>query len=111
MEKVYERALLKELGFRGIQAIAQTSFAINYKGQYVGEYFADVLVEDVLIVELKCVERLANEHTAQFLNYLRASGETACLLFNFQRPKVEWKRIIHGYQDPEAFVSAADEHR
>jgi GxxExxY protein len=99
LEKVYERALLKELDLREIHATAQVSFAVNYKGQYVGEYFADILVEDVLVVELKCVERLANEHTAQCLNYLRASGRTVCLLVNFQKPKVEWKRIVLGYQD------------
>jgi len=102
LEKVYERALLRELALRGIFAIAQASFAVVYKGQSVGEYFADILVEDVLVVELKCVERLASEHTAQCLNYLRASGRTVCLLVNFQRPKVEWKRIVLGYHDPEA---------
>ncbi len=96
LEKVYRRALLKELSLRGIRATAEASFAINYKGHSVGEYFADILVEDELVVELKCVERLANEHTAQCLNYLRASGRTLCLLVNFQKPKAEWKRIIHG---------------
>jgi GxxExxY protein len=99
---VYERALLRELGFRGIRATAQASFAVTYKGHPVGDYFADILVEDVLVVELKCVERLANEHTAQCLNYLRASGRTLCLLINFQKPKVEWKRIVRGFQIPEA---------
>jgi GxxExxY protein len=102
LEKVYERALLRELALRGISAIAQASFAVVYKGQSVGEYFADVLVEDVLVVELKCVERLANEHTAQCLNYLRASGRTVCLLVNFQKPKVEWKRIVHAYRDQQS---------
>jgi GxxExxY protein len=70
---------------------------VAYKGHSVGEYFADILVEDVLVVELKCVERLANEHTAQCLNYLRASGLAVCLLVNFQKPKVEWKRIVLGF--------------
>jgi len=101
LEKVYERALLRELALRGISATAQASFAIAYKGQYVGEYFADILVENV-VVELKCAERLANEHTAQCLNYLRASGKTVCLLVNFQKPKVEWKRIVQGYQDHQS---------
>jgi GxxExxY protein len=96
LEKVYQRALLKELRLRGIRATAEASFAISYKDHCVGEYFADILVEDELVVELKCVERLANEHTAQCLNYLRASCRTLCLLVNFQKPKVEWKRIIHG---------------
>ena len=99
LEKVYERALLKELVLRGMRAKAQVSFPVSYKGQIVGEYFADLVVEDVLVVELKCVERLANEHTAQCLNYLRASGRTVCLLVNFQRPKVEWKRIVLGAED------------
>ena len=96
LEKVYERAVLRELDFRGIRTAAQASFTVSYKGQSVGEYFADILVEDVLVVELKCVERLGNEHTAQCLNYLRASGRRVCLLVNFQRPKVEWKRIVLG---------------
>ena len=101
LEKVYERALLKELGLRGIRATAQASFAVTYKGHSVGEYCADILVEDVLVVELKCVERLANEHTAQCLNYLRASGRTLCLLVNFQKPKVQWKRVVHGFEIPD----------
>jgi GxxExxY protein len=94
LEKVYERALLRELALRDIRAVAQASFAVSYKGQSVGEYFADILVEDVLVVELKCVEHLGNEHTAQCLNYLRASARRVCLLVNFQKPKVEWKRIV-----------------
>ena len=61
LEKVYERALLKEFALRGISAVAQASFTVVYKGQSVGEYCTDILVEDVLVVELKCVERLANE--------------------------------------------------
>ena len=100
LEKVYERALLRELAIRGIRATAQASLAVTYKGHHVGEYFADVLVEDLLVVELKCVDRLGNEHTAQCLNYLRASGLGLCLLINFQKSKVEWKRIIHGFQIP-----------
>jgi GxxExxY protein len=96
LEKVYERALLTELVLRGIRATAQASFTVTYKGQYVGEYFADILVEDVLVLELKCVDRLAKEHMAQCLNYLRASGRTVCLLVNFQKPKVEWKRLVYG---------------
>ena len=99
LEKVYERALLRELGIRGIRAEAEASFSVTYKGHVVGEYFADLVVEDALVVELKCVERLASEHTAQCINYLRASGRTVCLLVNFQKPKVEWKRIVRGFGD------------
>lgn len=72
---------------------------MNYKGHSVGEYFADLVVEDALIVELKCVERLANEHMAQCINYMRACGLSICLLVNFQRPQVEWKRVVYGFRD------------
>ena len=101
LEKVYERALPRELTLRGIRVKAQVSFSVMYKGACVGEYYADILVEDVLVVELKCVDRFANEHTAQCLNYLRASGRSVCLLVNFQKPKVEWRRIVNGFQVPE----------
>src|SRR5262249_49063167 len=98
LEKVYQRALLHELRLRGIRAAAEVSFPVTYKGHGVGEYFADMLVEDVLLIELKCAESLFQEHTAQCLNYLRASGRTLCLLVNFQKPKVQWKRIVYGFE-------------
>jgi GxxExxY protein len=94
LEKVYERALIRELILRGVSAKSQVSFPVCYKGQYVGEYVADLVVEETLIVELKCVDRLANEHLAQCINYLKASGLRVALLINFQRPKVEWKRVL-----------------
>ncbi len=94
LEKVYERALLRELCMRGLRAVAQPSFAVMYKGQCVGQFYADILVEDILVLELKCADRLAPEHTAQCLNYLRASGKKLCLLINFQRSTLEWKRLI-----------------
>lgn len=97
LEKVYQRALLIELRLRGLRATSEGSFPVKYKGHPVGEYFSDILVEDILVVELKCVERLGNEHMAQCLNYLRASGLALCLLVNFQRPKAEWKRIVSGF--------------
>ena len=94
LEKVYERALLKELRLRGMTAVSQASFPVTYKGECIGEYFSDLLVEGEIVIELKCVERLSNEHMAQCLNYLRASGRSWCLLVNFQRPKVEWRRVV-----------------
>ena len=68
LEKVYERALVRELGEQGIRVQSQVPFSVFYKGHCVGEYFADILVEGELVVELKCVERLTGEHTAQCLN-------------------------------------------
>src|ERR1700733_8649117 len=72
LEKVYQRALLHEFRLRDIRARAEVPFTVTYKGHGVGEYFADILVEDVLVIELKCADRLSNEHTAQCLNCLRA---------------------------------------
>jgi GxxExxY protein len=94
LEKVYERALIRELMLRGISAKAQVSFPVCYKGQYIGEYVADLVVEEKLIVELKCVDRLGNDHLAQCINYLKASRLPVALLINFQRPRVEWKRVL-----------------
>ena len=102
LEKVYHRALLTELGLRGLRVTAEASFTVTYKSHSVGEYLAGLRVEDVLVIELKCVERLSGEHTAQCINYLRASGRTVCLLVNFQKPKVEWKRIVHRFPDSQA---------
>jgi GxxExxY protein len=94
LEKVYERALIHELALRGVPAKAQVSFPISYKGKYLGEYAADLVVDEKVIVELKCVDRFANEHLAQCINYLKASRLTVALLINFQKPKVEWKRVL-----------------
>jgi GxxExxY protein len=98
LEKVCERALLTEFRLRGIRAASQVPVPVTYKGYPSGDYFVDVLVEDDLILELKSVERLCSEHTAQCLNYLRATGKTVCLLINFNKPRVEWKRIVRGFE-------------
>jgi GxxExxY protein len=94
LEKVYERALLKELTLRGLIAIAQAHLSVDYKGECVGDYYPDILVEDAIIVELKCVDCLAPEHMAQCLNYLRASQKRVCLLLNFQKPRLQYKRLV-----------------
>ncbi len=62
------------------------------------ENLADILVEDQLVIELKCGDLFASEHIAQALNYLKVSGRTLCLPINFQKPKVQWKRIVLGFQ-------------
>ena len=94
LEKVYERALTRELGLRGLKVRSQAAFPVAYKGQCIGEYMADLLVEERFIVKLKCVDGFANEHLAQCVNYLKASGIKLALLVNFQRPRVEWKRVV-----------------
>jgi GxxExxY protein len=71
LEKVYERALMKELTLRGIPARPQVPYRIVYKGHTIAEYIADLVVDDRLLVEIKCVNTLAKEHLAQSLNYLK----------------------------------------
>jgi len=95
LEKVYQRALVNELTRRGVRALPQAAFSVQYKGDSVGEYFADIVVEDRLVVEIKCVDHFSGEHTAQCINYLKASGLKLALLVNFQKPRVEWKRVVH----------------
>lgn len=94
LQKVYERALLRELKLRRINARSQARIPVVYKAQCIGEYIADIVVEDAVLVELKCVDRFAPEHLAQCLNYLKASRLKLCLLINFQKPTLTWKRII-----------------
>jgi len=93
LEKLYERALVSELTLRGIGVVTQAVYPVAYKGQIIGEYRPDLVIENILIVELKCVDRFAPTHLAQCLSYLHASGLTLALLLNFQHPKVECRRI------------------
>ena len=95
LEKVYERALARELAMRGLSLRTQATFPVTYKGYCVGDYAADLVVEDRLLIELKCVDSFTNQHLAQCINYLRASGLNLALLINFQKPKVEWRRVFY----------------
>jgi GxxExxY protein len=93
LEKVYENSLAIALRERGINVKQQEPVTVYYHGQKVGIYFADLLVNDLVIVEVKSVQRLAEEHQAQTLNYLKATGLEVGLLVNFG-PKPEFKRKI-----------------
>jgi GxxExxY protein len=94
LEKIYENALLLELRKRGLKAESQVPIKVLYKGNTVGDYSADILVEEKVIVELKTVEALDNVHEAQLLNYLKATGIQVGLLVNFKHPKAEIKRMV-----------------
>jgi len=93
LEKVYENALVHELTKLGLKVRQQTPIKVYYAGQLVGEYFADLAVEDCVIVELKAAESLRPEHAAQLINYLKATDVEVGLLFNFG-PKPEFARKI-----------------
>ena len=103
LEKVYEKALIIELRRRGLRAESQVPLKVIYKKEVVGEYFADILVEGKIIVEIKAVKHLLKEHQAQLLNYLRATGIQVGLLVNFTKNKAEIKRMVldlpEGQQD------------
>ena len=94
LEKVYENALLIELQKRGLKAESQVPLTVTYKGETVGEYFADIVVEDAVIIELKAVEKLQKIHEAQVLNYLKTTGFKTGLLVNFKYPKADIKRLV-----------------
>jgi len=94
LEKVYENALLIELKNRGLRTESQVSITVSYKDNVVGEYLADLLVEDKVIVELKTVENLDKLHQAQLLNYLKATGLHVGLLVNFKHKKADIKRMV-----------------
>jgi len=91
LEKVYENAMEIALTDLGLKVQQQAKIIVHFQGQVVGEYFADLLIENVVIVELKAVSRLLTEHEAQLLNYLRATPYEVGLLLNFG-PKPDFRR-------------------
>lgn len=93
LESVYEKALMVVLSEKGIKAKNQVPLKVGFHGQIIGEFFADMVVEDRILVELKEVKALAVEHQAQTLNYLRASGLPVALLVNFGKSKLEYRRF------------------
>jgi GxxExxY protein len=95
LEKVYENALVIELKKIGLFVTQQASVKVFYDGIRVGDYFADIVVNDLVILELKAAEAMKNEHIAQLTNYLKATDNEVGLLLNFGR-KPEFKRIILG---------------
>jgi len=93
LEKVYENALAIELRRLGLRVECQRPITVYYRGHVVGEYFADIVVEGTIILELKAVRTLSKEHEAQLLNYLNATDYEVGLLLNFG-PKAEIRRKV-----------------
>jgi GxxExxY protein len=94
LEKVYENALVHDLRKNGLEVKQQQAIIIKYDNVVVGEYVADLLVENQILVELKACKALEDIHFAQCINYLKATGLRICLLLNFGTPKIQVKRII-----------------
>lgn len=97
LEKVYENALVHELRKTGVRVLQQYPIQVHYDGVVVGDYLADILVEESLLIELKTVKAFDNVHLAQCLNYLKATGLRLCLLMNFGKAKVEVRRVVNNY--------------
>jgi len=91
LEKVYENTMMIEFKKKGIIAIAQAPIKVLYEGEVVGEYYADIMVEDKTIIEIKASNNVAGENEAQLLNYLKASNIEVGWLLNFA-PKPEVRR-------------------
>ncbi len=94
LERIYRKAMAYELDLRALAVREEAPFDVIYKGKNVGKYYSDIVVENKVIVELKAIERLSSAHVGQVLNYLKSSGLRVALLFNFGKPKVEYRRIL-----------------
>ncbi len=106
VESVYQNALLITLRQKGLQAEGQVPLSVTFRGQTIGQFVVDIVVEGRVLVELKAARQLAPDHVAQTLNYLHAAGIDVGLLVNFGNPKLEYRRLHRRMrrtdrQDPE----------
>jgi len=94
LEKVYENAMAIELGKAGLNVLQQAPLQVTYVGSIVGEYFADLIVEEKIVLELKAVLHILPVHEVQLVNYLKATGLEIGLLINFANKRVEVRRKV-----------------
>jgi GxxExxY protein len=97
LEKVYENALAYELRKCGFDVQQQYFVTVRYDGVIVGEYIADIIIDEEILVEIKAIKSFDDVHLAQCLNYLKATGMNICLLLNFGTSRVEVKRVVHNF--------------
>ena len=93
LEKVYENALTHELRASDVRVDQQVPIKVRYDGVIVGDYVADLIVENTVLIEIKATKGIDNVHLAQCINYLKATGLEICLLLNFGTPKIQIKRF------------------
>lgn len=89
---------------KGLSVLAEQAFEVSFRNHKIGKYIPDLIVENLVIVELKCCKVLLPEHQAQLINYLKASEKPVGLLVNFGNPKLEYKRLHH----PEKFIETEE---
>jgi GxxExxY protein len=94
LEKVYENALMVLFERESIPARQQAAVDVYFQERVIGQYFADILVDNKMILELKTVDSITNVHKAQVLNYLRATGLRLGLILNFAKPRLTYRRIV-----------------
>jgi GxxExxY protein len=94
LEKVYENALMVLFRKEGIAAKQQTPIKVNFEGELVGEYYADILVDEKIILELKTADKIVDIHRAQILHYLRATGIKLGMILNFGNKNFEYERLV-----------------
>lgn len=97
LESVYEKALLIALRDKQLDAESQVPLSVMFRNEKVGEFYADILVEDKILLELKAARTIAPEHQAQLINYLKATGLEVGLLVNFGPTKLEYRRLHGGF--------------
>ena len=103
LESVYEKAMMIALADTGLSVQSQKPVEVLFRGEPVGDFYADLLVEERVVVELKSVKTLVPEHEAQVINYLNATGIQVGLLINFGRPKLEFRRFTRSNRDTRDF--------
>ena len=99
LESVYEKCLLIELRKAGLSAVSQKPITVFYDNEVVGEFVADIIVEDTIILELKSVRRIIQAHEVQMVNYLVATEKHVGLIINFGERKVEIKRKVRDFDE------------
>ena len=94
LEKVYENSLMISLRNAGVSAVQQSPITVLFDGEKVGTYYADILVENKIILEIKTVSEISESHKAQSLNYLKATGLHLAIILNFANVRLEHQRIV-----------------
>ena len=94
LESEYKNALFIAIKEKGLKIEVEKRFEVIFRNRKIGLYVADLIVEEKVIIELKCCESLHGEHQAQLINYLKVSGILVGLLVNFGGDSLEWKRIV-----------------
>jgi GxxExxY protein len=95
LEKVYENAFMVLLEENGIKAEQQVPIKVNFHGRVIGNYVADILVEDSIILELKTIDKITKYEMAQTLNYLKATGHRLALILNFGKEGLSHERLVY----------------